>query len=412
MKIGYLIQQSPELRKGASDGPATHIFEVFYELKRLGHDVRLLARIDGSIWMSDDLHEFRDVIVRSVDQGPFRWLERIVRRIQAELRLPYFNLFESLRFAAAACKVFKDADLFYERQSWMGYGGSIAAQKLNKPLCFEFNGDHLLDLEAKGIAPRGIQRKLSLLLMEAAIRHSTHVIASGYGWRAQFLARWNFDPTRVSVVENGTALVQILDRARLKSFHPNESTSPVLTLVYLGGFLPWHGVFILLRAFRGALDQGLQGRLLLIGSGSGKNEAQYLAHELGLEMHVEFAGSLQALEYGPQLAQADIGLCPYCGWEEYSGLKIYDYKAAGLAIIASGEDGHPNSLVHGVTGWIVPPCEEEALKKAILQLGFNAELRKRMGQAARIEAEQCHGWHQTAKQLDEVFRNMLMNSPL
>jgi len=410
MKIGYLIQQSPELRKGPSDGPATHIFEVINELKRLGHDVRLLARIDGSIWMSDDLQEFKHVSVERFERGPFHWFESIVRRIQTVLRLPYINLFESLRFAAAVRKVFKDADLFYERQSWMGYGGIIVAQKLNIPLCLEFNGDHLLDLEAKGIAPRGLQRKLSLLLMEAAIRRSTHVIASGYGWRAQFLDRWNLDPTRVSVVENGTALVQILDRARLKSFRPNESPSPVLTLVYLGGFLPWQGVLILLRAFRGVLDQGLQGRLLLIGSGSGKKEAQCLAHELGLEMHVEFAGSLQASEYGPLLAQADIGLCPYCGWEEYSGLKIYDYKAAGLAIIASGENGHPNTLEHGVTGWIVPPCEEDALTDALMHLASSSELRQRMGQAARVEAERSHGWDHTAQQLDEVFHRVVSDA--
>ena len=155
---------------------------------------------------------------------------------------------------------------------------------------------------------------------------------------------------------------------------------------------------------------GIRGRLVLIGSGSGQDEAQRMSQELGLEMHVEFTGSLRALEYGPQLARADIGLSPYCGWKEYSGLKMYDYKAAGLAIIASGEGGHPNSLMHGVTGWIVPPCEESALMEAILHLANNPELRNRMGRAARIEAERCHGWDQTARQLDQVFRKVLVNA--
>jgi glycosyltransferase involved in cell wall biosynthesis len=84
-------------------------------------------------------------------------------------------------------------------------------------------------------------------------------------------------------------------------------------------------------------------------------------------------------------------------------LKIFDYKAAGLACIASGEGDQPATLKHGTTGWIVPPCDEDALVEAIITLSGDQLLRKKMGQAARLEAERLHTWENTAAQLEKVM---------
>ena len=104
------------------------------------------------------------------------------------------------------------------------------------------------------------------------------------------------------------------------------------------------------------------------------------------------------------LAQADIGVCPYCGRVEYSGLKLLDYKAAGLATIASGANGQPVVLRQGVTGLIVPPCDEEQLSAAIVELCRNHDLRRQMGRTARMEAEEQHSWRNTAQRLDTIFQ--------
>ena len=84
-------------------------------------------------------------------------------------------------------------------------------------------------------------------------------------------------------------------------------------------------------------------------------------------------------------------------------MKLLDYKAAGLATIASGEGGEPAVLRHGETGWIVPPCDVEQLAEAILTLCADAPLRRQIGQAARIEAEAEHTWRHTAVQLQAIF---------
>lgn len=160
---------------------------------------------------------------------------------------------------------------------------------------------------------------------------------------------------------------------------------------------------MLLPAFARALKRGIRAKLLLIGAGDGLDEAKQLVNKMNIDDAVTFAGHLSPDEFAPLLAQADIGVSPYCNWKEFSGLKILDYKASGLPTIASGENGQPPTLSHGETGLIVPPCDENALSDAIIQLCSDYRLRRQMGQAARLEAETMHGWNHTAAALEEIF---------
>jgi glycosyltransferase involved in cell wall biosynthesis len=410
VKIGYLMQQAPEIRRPPFDGPASHVREVITELVRRGHEVPVVARMDGAVWGSPDLVRFEPVSAGRMEAGPRRWAERALRRAQRQLRLPYLNWFESARFAEACSQELRGCDVLYERFSWVGFGGRLAARRLGIPHVIEYNGDPLHDLEAKGIAPGGLQRKLSVGLSRAALRGAVHVVASGEGWRRQAIDRWGLDPDRVSVVENGTGLLQVASRNELRAFKPDDGAAREIGLVYLGGFLPWHGISVLLRAFARAREKGARLRLWLIGSGDGMSDARQVLASSGLNGSVVMTGALTLAEYAPLLAGADIGLSPYCGWKEYAGLKLYDYKAAGLAVIASGEAGQPSTLEHGRTGWIVPPCDEGALCDAMVRLASDSALRRRLGREARLEAEASHGWDQTARRLESVFDRVVSHA--
>ncbi len=410
MKIGYLMQLGAEIRHPPYNGPANHVRHVVEELAALGHHVQVLFRLEGQLWLATGIDQFERVRVPWIDAGPLRWVEKFVRRLQSTLRLPYINFFESLRFAGACRQVLGDCDLFYERTSWMGYGGAIAARWLNIPLILEDNGDHLDDLEAKAQAPMGIRRSLALMVMGWGIRQSTYTISSGDGWRQRFIQRWKYPPDKITTVENGTTLVRLLSRTDLASFNLAPEANTPVQLVYLGGFYTWHGVPILLNAFARAVGLQRNIRLLLIGSGEGYQSAVDQAQKLDIDEYVTFAGHQPQSAYSIMLSQADIGVSPYCGWPEYSGLKIFDYMAAGLPTIASGKDGMPSTLEHARTGWIVPPCDEAALEAAILELASDRERLKAMGRAARFEAEAKHDWRNTADALEIIFERITTNA--
>jgi glycosyltransferase involved in cell wall biosynthesis len=408
MKIGYVMQEGgPDVRQRPLTGPANHVRKVYQELQGLGHDLRFLARYDGRIWKSADLENFEPVLVKRYDQGWRRQLERGVRGVQARLKLPYVNWFESQRFAEAICQELGDRDLLYERLFCMSYGPGLAARQLQVPLVFEINnGDFITELERLGVAPKGFQRWLAIQIMRRAIDRGDHVVATGDGHRKRFIEWWGVEPGKITTVENGSDIANLLRRDQLQAFRDQIDTNKPVTLVFVGAFEPWHGILVLLPAFARVVAQNPYVRLVLIGSGTQQLEIVDCIRQLGLQDKVELTGQLSINQVAQRLAQADIGVAPYCGWMEFSGLKLFDYKSAGLATVASGQDGQPATLNHGVTGWIVPPCDEDALAEALIKLVPDRELVRSIGRAARFEAEEHHTWRNTVEQLDEIFHKV------
>ncbi len=407
LKIGYIMQAgAPDVRLEPRTGPATHVWEVCQKLRDRGHDVKLLAMWGREqIWTTTDFVRYERVQVRGLEAGPLRLLERAVRRIQSEFRLPYAAFFTSLRFAAACRRELDGYDVLYERMGWFGYGGALASRWLRIPLVLEVNGDHLTEFEALGIAPRGMQRILSVGLTAWSTRRASQVVAAGEGWREKFLERWPVDPSHVSVAENGSSLLDLLAREELRAFQSLSNPGERVRVAFVGGFQPWQGIETLLRAFHKSLAQGVAAQLVVMGGGQHDMTESLvrLVRDLQLEQDVVFAGYLAPKALAAELAQSDIAVSPYCGRREFSGLKLLDYKSAGLPTIASGQNGEPAILQHGHTGLIIPPCNEECLAEALVHLYRNPDLRRRMGRSARLEAEVEHSWKRTAGEVEEVI---------
>ncbi len=408
MRIVYLMQAgAADLRQRPLSGPSLHVRAVFDGLRSRGHEMLLLAVFDGRIFRSADLESFAPVAVPWLDGGPLRLLESAVRRLQKRWHLPYAGFFESLHFAAACRQEARDCDVLYERMGWLGYGGALTARALRIPLVLEINGDHLAELAALGAAPSGATRRLALAVMRFATRSAAHAVATGEGWRARHRAMWGIAADRVTTVENGTDLLALCRRERLRCHLPAAAAGEPVTIAFLGTFDPWQGVDVLIRAFAAAVRRGTAARLVLIGTGRGRGELAALCGELGVADRVELTGHLPLPEVARHLEAADIGIAPYRQRANFSGLKILDYKAAGLAIIASGGEGQAALLAHGHSGWIVPPGDVTALSAALATLCADAALRRRLGSTARREAEERHAWSHTAARIEALLESVV-----
>jgi glycosyltransferase involved in cell wall biosynthesis len=90
----------------------------------------------------------------------------------------------------------------------------------------------------------------------------------------------------------------------------------------------------------------------------------------------------------------DIGVAPYRGGEPFyfSPLKIYEYMASGLPVVASDVGDLARVVRHGETGLICPPDDPAALAAALGRLADDPASARRMGRAGRAQVFERHTW--------------------
>ncbi|MDO5740594.1 MAG: glycosyltransferase family 4 protein [Ornithinimicrobium sp.] len=188
------------------------------------------------------------------------------------------------------------------------------------------------------------------------------------------------DPS-VTVTPNG------VNTDRIRPVCPDLSTVPVV--VFVGTLKPWHGVDDLIRA---AALARVPWRLRLVGDGPERARLEELAGELDVE--VEMVGAVAPEQIPGALRGALVAAAPYPERVDhyFSPLKIYEYAAAALPVVASRIGQIPEVVQDGRTGLLVPPSDPRALAAAIDRLVADPATAQQMGAAARAQMESAHSW--------------------
>jgi glycosyltransferase involved in cell wall biosynthesis len=115
-------------------------------------------------------------------------------------------------------------------------------------------------------------------------------------------------------------------------------------------------------------------------------ELQALASSLGIASRVSFAGLVPPEQVGGYVKDFDIALQP-SATPYASPLKIFDYMAAGCAIVAPDQPNIREVLAHRETALLFSPTEAGALWHAVETLIADSPLRGRLGESAREELQ-------------------------
>jgi glycosyltransferase involved in cell wall biosynthesis len=371
---------------------------------RAGHQVRLLTIRGGRPHISHD----------GLSWEPFAapppapsLIERALRRLQSTLHLPYLNYFESRRFAAWARAALGDCDLLYERFWIQAYGGLLAAQALNIPIFYEVNGDLVVEYGMLGIDLSPGQWRVIHALTRWMYRRAGRVITVSETLRQRTLARYHLPEAQVTTVSNGADLENIT--AAPDALPPelaarlDAAVGPLV--VFVGNFKPWHGLDLLLDAFAGVADP--TARLLLVGDGPERAALEGQAARLGLGERLICSGRVPHATVAALLRRADVAVLnprQTPASLAQSPLKLFEYLAAGLAILGPRT---PNiaALVHDEeTALLVAPDDAAALRAGLDRLLADSELRARLGQAAAVLARTRYSWERAAAELETIFR--------
>jgi glycosyltransferase involved in cell wall biosynthesis len=186
-------------------------------------------------------------------------------------------------------------------------------------------------------------------------------------------------------------------------FHPGAADPlpfvkpPGVVAAFAGAFRRWHGAVHLARALRLLEDRG-ERRFsgLFIGEGPELESVRRAAS--GLE-RVVFTGALAHDVMPAALAAADIGVAPFDTAAHpplslafyWSPLKVFEYMASGLPVVAPRIERLETLVRNGSEGLLYSPPGPEALADTLVRLG-DAGFRGSLGRAARERAVHEYSW--------------------
>jgi glycosyltransferase involved in cell wall biosynthesis len=176
-------------------------------------------------------------------------------------------------------------------------------------------------------------------------------------------------------------------------------------VAYAGHLYAWKGVDVLLQAL--ALVPEARG--LIVGGHAAEPDLarlKGLADRLGIADRITFTGMVEPARVPPLLRGARVLALPNpesaISTRFTSPLKLFEYMAAGRAIVASDLPSIREILHNGVDALLVTPGSAEALADAIRLLIADPALAARLARAASDAAPQ-YSWARRAERLETLL---------
>ena len=183
-------------------------------------------------------------------------------------------------------------------------------------------------------------------------------------------------------------------------------------VVFAGAFRPWHGALQLVDAMRRLQKRGrCDVTCVLIGSGPELPRVRQAAERVD---GVRCLGDVPHERMPACLAAADVGAAPFdvrahpplaLGFY-WSPLKVFEYMAAGLPVIAPRIERLARIVRDGQEGVLYDAGDPGALAAALDALR-DAGRRRRLGDAARRRAVERFGWDVHCRRLSEALTGAL-----
>ncbi|MBM4162396.1 MAG: glycosyltransferase family 4 protein [Ignavibacteria bacterium] len=225
---------------------------------------------------------------------------------------------------------------------------------------------------------------------------------------AREISHVGLEPERVKVTYYGIDVQRFRPDVDTSAIRLQYSLDGKRVVLFLGQVRSRKGPQVLLDAAPLILRRIPNAVFLVVGPDCGI-AADLLARAYELNLGSKF------LMLGPKpdemlpafFAASDVFVFPSCTAIECLGLTSIQAMACGKPVVGSNINGVPEVVIDGTTGFLVEPCNPEALAEKVSLLLEDDDLRRRMGAAGRQRAVEHFDRDRLAHELLDLYNDLL-----
>jgi D-inositol-3-phosphate glycosyltransferase len=412
-RIAFLSEHaSPVALLGGEDagGQNVYVDEVTRHLACQGYRVDVFTHRDDPM-LPEVIDWGPGVRVINLEAGP-------MAHIPKDELWPYMAAFRDacLRFIA---RTEAHYDLLHGNFWMSGWVATELQQRLRIPAIQIFHALGVTKRRHQGNADTSPPERIAV--EKQIVRDIACLIASCPSEQAELIESYGADPTRLCVIPLAANTQVFCPVEREEARRIIKQPESDFTIVYVGRILPRKDVRNVVRALARLVQYCADMKprpsikLLIVGGGTPEpdpiatpeiGELQRLAAELGVLEYVHFCGEQAQDQLRYYYSAGDVVVTT--PWYEPFGLTPLEGMACARPVIGSDVGGISYTIIHGETGFLVPPRDPEALARQLYHLLIHPSLRVCIGKAARMRVEREFTWSTVAQRTAALYETLLV----
>ncbi len=405
MKLLYL-SLAPQMGINDPLGYGTHMREVASALENAGHEViRYIAGSGGVVAREaagvdpgrrpgagggGATRKRRGGPIGAALPRPVRHLARDVSELVGDARV--YGRLERLVSEAGV-------DAIYERSAFMQLSGVRLAAARGLPHVLEVNApiEERRDHHGYPLFRIGVRREQEKMRLADQMVCVTSPLKS-------YLAERGADPARISVIPNAVRpeVFAVEPEARAELRRRLGVAPDQVAVGYIGRFAFWRGMPALMAACAQVAAATRRAHVVLVGDGQLMPDVKRFIAEHDLDSRVTLTGGVAPDAVPAHVAALDIGLLAGSPWYS-SPIKLFEYGAAGLAIVAPRVTAVEEVMADGHEGILVRDEDASALAAAVLALVADDARRRELGARYRERVLREYTWDRVAAQVTALL---------
>ena len=400
---------SPLAAPGSIDcgGQNVYVAHLARELAAAGYQVDIFTRRDA-IAQRQLVRWHDNIRVVHVPAGPAHYVPK-------EQMLPYIHTFARFvtRFARRQQALY---DIVHANFFMSGMVAHHLKQVLGIPFVITFHAlGHVRRLaQGKADAFPPARVRIESMLMRQADR----IIAECAQDRQDMELLYGAAPGRISMAPCGFDPEELwpvpMAEARERLGLPPDK----FIVLQLGRMVPRKGVDTVIQGVAMLRKHyGIDAEMLVVGGDLARPyggdtpemaRLRALALQLGIGEHVRFTGQKARSELRYYYGAADAFVTT--PWYEPFGITPVEAMACARPVIGSEVGGIKSTVVDGVTGYLIPSRDPQAVADRLAELQRDPALAKGMGEAGLRRVYQHYTWRIVAQQAAEIYASVLAES--